>query len=469
MVFNSLAFFVFLAICLVVYRVLPHRGQNLFLLAASYFFYGAWDWRFLGLLLFSTLFDFTIARQLGATQDPRRRRWIVSASICTSLSLLGYFKYVGFFADSLSRLMSQFGVTLRPFELDVVLPVGISFYTFQTMSYVIDVYRGRIAPARNLLDFALYVAFFPQLVAGPIGRAGEILPQVTAPRTQTLAKFQTGAWLILWGLFKKVVIGDNLAWLVDGVYSNAAHPTGPEVLMASWAFGIQAYCDFSGYSDIARGTARLFGFELMVNFRLPYFTTNVGAFWTHWHISLSSWLRDYVYIPLGGNRHRPYRNLFVTMVLCGLWHGAGLTFVLFGAYHGFVVALHRRFAWVFERLTPSGVLARRAWTLLSVVVSFQVITLGWPLFRASSISRSGELFRALFSDPTPGLVREWCLPFAILCLPLLAIQLIQWWMDDLEPVARFPFPLRVALYGALAAGIVLLGEDYGAPFIYFQF
>ncbi len=469
MVFNSLAFFVFLAICLVVYPLLPRRAQNFFLLAASYFFYAAWDWRFLGLILFSTVFDWAIALRLGATQDPRRRRLIVGVSILASLGLLGYFKYVGFFADSLSRLLSFFGVGLRPFELDVVLPVGISFYTFQTLSYVIDVYRGRLAPARNLFDFALFVAFFPQLVAGPIERAGSLLPQIAAPRVQTLEKFSTGAWLILWGLFKKAVIGDNLAQLVDGVYSDAASPTGLEVLAASWAFGIQAYCDFSGYSDIARGTARLFGFELMVNFRLPYFTTNVGAFWTRWHISLSSWLRDYVYIPLGGNRHRQYRNLFLTMLLCGLWHGAGMTFVLFGAYHGIVVALHRRFAWVFARLTPRGALASRAWTLLSVVVSFQVITLSWPLFRASSIRRSGELFFALFSDPSPGLVAEWALPFLALCLPLLAFQLVQWWLDDLEPVGRFPFAVRVALFGALAAGIVLLGEDFGEPFIYFQF
>jgi len=469
MVFNSLAFFVFLALCLIVYRFLPHRAQNHFLLAASYFFYGAWDWRFLGLILFSTVFDWAIALELGRTRDPRRRKLIVGASIVASLGLLGYFKYVGFFADSLARLASLFGFTLRPFELDVVLPVGISFYTFQTMSYVIDVYRGRLDPARNLLDFALYVGFFPQLVAGPIERATSLLPQITAPRAQTLAKFSSGAWLILWGLYKKVVIGDNLAWLIDGVYREGAQPTGLEVLVASWAFGIQAYCDFSGYSDIARGTARWFGFELMVNFRLPYFTTNVGAFWTRWHISLSSWLRDYVYIPLGGNRRKQYRNLFLTMVLCGLWHGAGLTFVLFGAYHGFVVALHRRFAWVFARIAPRGALAGRLWTLASVFVSFQVITLGWPLFRASTIARSGELFRALATDWRPGLVADWVLPFTVLCLPLVAIQLVQWWLDELEPFDHFPFAVRVALFGALAAGIVLLGEDYGAPFIYFQF
>jgi D-alanyl-lipoteichoic acid acyltransferase DltB (MBOAT superfamily) len=448
--------------------VLPHRAQNVFLVAASYFFYGAWDWRFLGLIVFSTVFDWAIGLWLGATTDARRRRQILGLSICVSLCLLGFFKYVGFFSDSLARLVSVFGVTLRPFELNVVLPAGISFYTFKTMSYVIDVYRGRLEPARSLLDFALYVAFFPTLVAGPIERAGAFLPQVSAPRRQTREQIASGSWLVLWGLFKKAVIGDNLARLVAAVYAEAAQPTGPEVWLASWAFGVQAYCDFSGYSDIARGVARLFGFELMLNFRLPYFTTNLGAFWTRWHISLSSWLRDYVYIPLGGNRRLRGRNLFLTMVLCGLWHGAGWTFVLFGAYHGLVVALHRRFAWVFARSAPRGALTGRLWTFASMLVSFQLITLGWLLFRAETIGRSIELFRAL-ADPAPGLVGAWLLPFALLSGPLLAFQLWQARTDDLEPLGRLPIALRVAVCAALAAGIVLLGEDHGAPFIYFQF
>jgi D-alanyl-lipoteichoic acid acyltransferase DltB (MBOAT superfamily) len=469
MVFNSFAFFAFLATCLIVYRALPHRGQNLFLLAASYFFYGAWDWRFLGLILLSTAVDWGVGLGLAASRDPRRRRWLLAASLATSLSLLGFFKYAGFFADSLARLVSLFGVTLTPFELSIVLPVGVSFYTFQTMSYVIDVYRGRVAPARDPLDFALFVAFFPQLVAGPIERAGSLLSQILAPRQQTLAQFSSGAWLILWGLYKKVVIADNLAWLVDAVYAEGSQPTGLEVLMASWAFGIQVYCDFSGYSDIARGTARWFGFELMVNFRLPYFATNIGEFWTRWHISLSTWLRDYVYVPLGGNRRRRDRNLFLTLLLGGLWHGAGATYVLWGAYHGAAVVLHRHLRPLALRLTPTGAAAQRAWLMLCGIANFQIVTLGWPLFRAPSVERSGQLFAALFSDPAPGLVPEWCLPFAALCAPLLLIQCAQWWSDDLEPVARFPLALRIFVYAAVAAGIVLFGEDFGEPFIYFQF
>jgi D-alanyl-lipoteichoic acid acyltransferase DltB (MBOAT superfamily) len=469
MVFNSLSFFVFLALCLLVYRVLPHRAQNVFLVLASYFFYGAWDWRFLGLIWFSTVFDWAMGLSIARSGDPRRRRLLLGASIAASLCLLGFFKYVNFFSESFAGLVSLFGVTITPFELAIVLPAGISFYTFKTMSYVIDVYRGRLAPEQSLLAFALYVAFFPTLVAGPIERAGAFLPQVHTPRRQTLEKFSSGAWLILWGLFKKAVIGDNLAWLTDAVYAAGSQPTGPEVLMASWAFGIQIYCDFSGYSDIARGLARLFGFELMLNFRLPYFATNIADFWTRWHISLSSWLRDYVYIPLGGNRLHQSRNLFVTMVLCGLWHGAGWNYVLFGVYHGFFSTLHRRIEGIFARATPAGRIAGGLWTLASVILTFQLVSLAWPIFRAPTIARSGELLLAVATDFTPGLVTTWALPFTLLCAPLLAFQLVQWWRDDLEPVGKFRFGWRVFLYAAVAAAIVLFGEDYGEPFIYFQF
>jgi D-alanyl-lipoteichoic acid acyltransferase DltB (MBOAT superfamily) len=470
MLFNSFAFFVFLAVVWLVYRILPHRAQNRWLLAASYFFYGAWDWRFLGLIAASTLVDYVVALALEASADPRRRKALVTTSLVANLGLLGAFKYAGFFADSLAALLGLFGIEPSPFTVRVLLPVGISFYTFQTLSYTIDVYRRRLRPTRDLLDFALYVAFFPQLVAGPIERAVNLLPQIQHPRTVSMEKLSRGSWLILWGLFKKVVIADNLWPLVDAVYAPSASPTGPEVLLASYAFGILAYCDFSGYSDIARGTARLLGFELMLNFRLPYLTGNLGEFWRRWHISLSSWLRDYVYIPLGGNRTHVNRNLWLTMVLCGLWHGAGWNYVLFGVYHGTLMVAHRvaapwRERWLgFER-SP----ARQLWHVAAVVITFHVVTLGWPIFRAETIGRSAELWWLLASDFDPGLAAAWLPRLLFLCTPLFLMHAVQVATRELEPVHRFPLPVRALVYAALLAGIALLGEDFGEEFIYFQF
>jgi D-alanyl-lipoteichoic acid acyltransferase DltB (MBOAT superfamily) len=470
MLFNSLAFLVFFAIVFAVYLPLPRRAQNLWLLAASYFFYGAWNWRFLGLILLSTAISFAAALAIGASRSPRRRRAVLAASLVADLGILGAFKYAGFFAESLRELFALFGVPLSAFTLDVLLPVGISFYTFQTMSYTIDVYRGQLRATWDLLDFALFVAFFPQLVAGPIERATNLLPQIGRARRVSLEKIRGGAWLFLWGLFKKVVIADNLWPLVDAVYAEGSRPTGAEVLVASYAFGVLAYCDFSGYSDIARGTARILGFELMLNFDLPYFTRSLQEFWRRWHISLSSWLRDYLYIPLGGNRSRPNRNLWLTMVLCGLWHGAGWNYLAFGAYHGTIMVLYRwserwRERWLGFR-SPG---ARRAWAIASVVITFHVVTLGWPVFRAESIGRTFELWTALVASPGIGLVPEWAPRFALLALPLALVDGLALRTGDLEVVHRLAWPVRAVLYAGLVAGIVLLGEDFGEDFIYFQF
>ena len=462
MLFNSLAFFAFLAVVYPVYRWLSWRGQNRWLLAASYFFYGAWDWRFLGLIFVSTLLDYVVALSLAASRDPRRRRQLVSVSIVGNLGLLGVFKYADFFADSLVELAGVFGLTLSPLTLHVILPVGISFYTFQTLSYTIDVYRGRLEPCRDFFDFALFVAFFPQLVAGPIERATNLLPQIQRARRPDAEAIGSGAWLVLWGTFKKVAIADNVLPIVHAVFAPGAQPTGPEVLMASYAFGLFAYCDFSGYSDIARGSARLLGFELMLNFDLPYFASSLRDFWRRWHISLSTWLRDYLYVPLGGNRRRPLFNLWLTMVLCGLWHGAGWNYVAFGAYHGTILVLYRlcepwRERWLAFR-SPA---ARRAWTAASIVITFHVVTLGWPIFEPDSIARTAQLWTLLFTNSEPGLVPEWIAPFALLAAPLLAVQALQLATRDLEPVGRLPVPLRAAALALVVAGIVLLGEDFG--------
>ncbi len=470
MLFNSLAFIVFLVVAYALCRVLPHKFQNLWLLACSYFFYGAWDWRFLGLILLSTLIDYYIGLGIGASANPRRRKRLVTLSVVANLALLGVFKYTGFFLDSLTDLTRLFGIELNPFTLEVVLPVGFSFYTFQTLSYTIDVYRGRMEPTRNFFDLALFVAFFPQLVAGPIERAVNLIPQIQKPRAMDSVAMGSGSWLILWGLFKKAVIADHCLPLVEAVFASEATPTGAEVLMASYAFGFYAYCDFSGYSDIARGTARVLGFDLMVNFNLPYYTRTLQDFWRRWHISLSSWLRDYLYIPLGGNRRRALFNLWITMVLCGLWHGAGWNYVMFGVYHGTLLVLFQITAPLRERwLRFESPAARRVWVLVSTLITYHVVSFGWPIFAAPGVGRTWELWVLQLTNFEIGLAGEWLQTFMVLCTPLFLFQALQLKSGDLEPLGRWPVWARALVYLVIFLLLVLLGEDFGEQFLYFQF
>jgi D-alanyl-lipoteichoic acid acyltransferase DltB (MBOAT superfamily) len=472
MLFNTADFAFFFAAVFILTLLLPHRLQNRMLLAGSYLFYAAWDWRFLSLLAISTLVDYFVGRALGSESNPRRRRLLVTTSIVVNLGILGCFKYAGFFAESLRGLFAGFGVELPDFVIRVVLPVGISFYTFQTLSYTIDLYRGKLEPTRNLLDFALYVAFFPQLVAGPIERATRLLPQVLAPRRITWAAIRSGAWLVLWGYFKKVVIADNLATLVDAVYAPSAQPTGGELMLATYAFTIQIYCDFSGYTDIARGVARILGFDLMVNFRLPYWATSPADHWRRWHISLSSWLRDYLYISLGGNRRgglRTYVNLMITMVLGGLWHGAAWPFVLWGAFHGAALCIHRALQPLLARVAPRGFAAHWLWWGLRVLFTFHLIVFGFILFRAGSLEHIGRLLAVLADGLAPGMALAWILPFGALVAPLVIMEFGQWRSGELEPVIRLPLALRSTVYALVFLAIALIGEDGGEAFIYFQF
>ena len=470
--FDSFEFWPFFAACLLLTLLLPHRAQNRMLLVASYAFYASWDWRFLGLLLLSTIVDYSVGLRLGSTDDARRRRWLLGASLGTNLGLLGYFKYRGFFAESLAELGQSIGITVSPFVLDVVLPVGISFYTFQTLSYTIDVYRGSIAPTRNLLDLALYVAFFPQLVAGPIERAGSLLPQVQRVRERSWERIGSGAWLALWGLFKKVAIADNLAPLVDAVHAPASDPTGPEVALAMYAFAFQLYCDFSGYTDIARGTARMMGFDLRINFDLPYLARNPQEFWRRWHVSLSSWLRDYLYIPLGGNRSstaRTYVNLLLTMLIAGLWHGAAWTFVLFGAFHGVWQCLHGVSRQVLPSWSPTSALLERAWIAVKIIVTFHLVCLGFLMFRAESVARFGELVMALFTVWEVGSAGAWLLPLSLVLLPLLAMEAVEALTGRREVPLSWPAPIRTLTYVSVVIWLATFGERGGAPFVYFQF
>jgi len=466
MLFNSDVFLRFFAAFLLLYYLARGslRLRNLLLVAASYLFYGWWDYRFLALLLASTVLDFSVGLGLQATQElPLRRAWL-GLSLAGNLGMLGFFKYYGFFAESFATLLGHFGLRPSLLTLHVVLPVGISFYTFQTLSYAIDVFRRKIPATRDFLRFATYVSFFPQLVAGPIERGGHLLPQFSQTRTIARTMVIEGLWLMIWGMFKKVVVADNLAPLVEMVY-HAPPNSSPMVILATIAFGLQIYGDFSGYSDIARGIARVLGFELMLNFNLPYLATNPRDFWRRWHISLSTWLRDYLYISLGGNRlgrTRTALNLWLTMLLGGLWHGAAWNYVLWGCWHGGGLVAHR--AWSGDRNNAEGRWKPLAWAGTVLFVSY-----GWLLFRAGSLERILALTSALAHWNAPPYIYSYLLSLTVFSAPLL---LMQWWQSrsgDLLIPLRLP-PLVLGLVeGLLIWSILIFWRKDSTPFIYFQF
>jgi alginate O-acetyltransferase complex protein AlgI len=471
-VFNSIQFVVFFAVVYAVYRLLGHRAQNLWLLAASYSFYAAWDWRFTGLLAASTLVSYGAGLALGrpvVRASRTRSLQVLWAGLGFLLAVLGFFKYAGFFADSAVRAFSAIGFDVGQPALAIILPLGISFYTFMAMAYVVDVYRGDLPPVTSLVDYALFVAYFPHLVAGPILRAPALMPQFAAPRTIRGSDLTAGAWLIAIGLFKKIVVADNLSPMVDAVFAPAFPAAGGDVLIATYAFALQIYGDFAGYSDMARGISQLFGIELNVNFRFPYAVTNPREFWRHWHISLSTWLRDYLYKPLGGSRDGTWatnRNLMITMVLGGLWHGAAWSFVLWGAYQGAWLVAHRGY----EALRGARATTSRLASIAAWFVTLHLTCYGWLLFRARSFEQIRAMTWALVTDwrISPEVVPEvrTLIGFG---LPLVLLHAYEWWRDDLLAVPKLSLVPRYVVYGAVFYLILLFGSFGGAQFIYFQF
>lgn len=476
MLFTELNFWFFFAIVGTAYLVLPHKAQNRLLLAASYVFYGAWDWRFLSLILLSTVVDYFVAIHMDRETQQTRRKRLLWISIACNLGMLAIFKYLGFFVESLGAMLQNIGYTADPFMLSIVLPVGISFYTFQTMSYTIDVYRRELKPTSDFLDFALFVSFFPQLVAGPIERAKNLLPNISEPRILSWDALRRGAVLCLVGLIKKLVIADGIAPSVDAIYSSP-DPSRLDIILATWLFAIQIYCDFSGYTDIARGVAKMLGFRLMRNFAQPYFSADPQEFWRRWHISLSTWLRDYLYISLGGNRGgrwKTYRNLMATMTLGGLWHGAAWNFVLWGMYQGGLLAMHRALSGTHKRV-GEGVRRTFGANLLRIgmiALFFQVVSYGWLLFRAGSFSQildfSGRLLGTIpgpttISVPTP--------PFAA----LLAMGVLFLWdlmverTGDVQFYARWHIAVRAIIFAAMVYLLAFGMTTATSAFIYFQF
>jgi D-alanyl-lipoteichoic acid acyltransferase DltB (MBOAT superfamily) len=481
MLFNSFAFFVFFPLVSAAYFLLPHRMRWLLLLVASYMFYMWWRPEYAVLLLISTVVDFTAARRIHDSTDQRVRiRWL-RLSILVNLGMLACFKYYNFANDNLRTLISGLGLPYAVPDLDVLLPVGISFYTFQTMSYTIDVYRGHMEPTRHLGRFALFVTFFPQLVAGPIERAPNLLPQFIQRIRLDPARVVGGLKLMLWGFVKKVVVADRIAPVADHIYATPGLMEWSTLVLGGLLFGIQIYCDFSGYSDIAIGAARVLGIHLMQNFRTPYLSASIAEFWTRWHISLSAWFRDYIYIPLGGNRvsgHHRYFNLLVVFFISGLWHGAGWTFVLFGVLHGVyvVMAIATRSWW--QRINAAIGLERlpRLHHLLRVAGTFALVTFSWFVFRAQDIADTFTIVErvASFAEGPVGIASL----FAVFKPGILAVTLLLGFLflafdHHVEAIVhgnrRLSRPMGLLFHAALLVLLVLFG-DYGeVAFMYFQF
>jgi alginate O-acetyltransferase complex protein AlgI len=437
------------------------------LLLASYVFYGAWDWRFLFLLFGSTVIDFFVAQQLDKTESVRRRKCLLGVSLVVNLGALGFFKYFHFFTGEMVTLLQQMGWQVNPGTLDIILPVGISFYTFQTLSYTIDVYRRQRKHVDGFLDFALYVSFFPQLVAGPIERSSRLLPQICNERTRQEGDFAQGCYLVILGLFKKVIIADTMANIVNGLFSvSTAELTGTDCLVAVYAFALQIYCDFSGYSAIARGVSKWMGFDLMVNFDTPYFAITPSEFWQRWHISLSSWLRDYLYIPLGGNRGgrlMTYRNLMLTMVLGGLWHGAGWTFLVWGAFHGLILCAYRPITgWI------KGV--RWPGKFILGLVMFHLVCISWLLFRAESMSQAWAMFVRIVTDMRWSVLSTYTLGMIVVFAgPLLVFEYWLYRKGDLLALLKKHWLIRGLVYAYAIVTLWMLPPGAVHEFIYFQF
>ena len=484
MFFNSLDFAVFLPIVFVLYWFVAKKSiklQNLLIVVASYVFYGWWDWRFLSLILFSTIVDYSIGKKLIKEESQSKRKIFLWASILVNLGFLGFFKYYNFFAENFVSAFTFFGGEISSNSLNVILPVGISFYTFQTLSYSIDVYRRKLEPTTDFIAFSAFVSFFPQLVAGPIERATNLLPQFYRERVFDYGKATDGLRQILWGLFKKVVIADNCAALADLMFNSPSDYSGSTLLLGSIFFAFQIYGDFSGYSDIAIGTSRLFGFDLKQNFAFPYFSRDIAEFWRRWHISLSTWFRDYLYIPLGGSRggtSMKIRNTFIIFIVSGFWHGANWTFLAWGALNALYflpLLLAKR-----NRSNLNVVAENSMFPSLrecfSMLTTFTITCLAWILFRAESVDHALKYFGGMislstFTIPTiPGKNPE-----IVLVLCLLTVFLVIEWLGRRGQFALEYLPLksgrpvRWVFYAMLVFSIYVFKSTQQQQFLYFQF
>lgn len=477
MLFNSIDFALFLPIVFGLYWFVFHKKlnrQNLLLLIASYTFYGWWDWRFLSLIIFSSCVDYLVAQALGRQNNLVKRKQLLAISLAVNIGFLGFFKYYNFFAESFASAFTLFGQDFEPNRLTVILPVGISFYTFQTMSYSIDVYRRKLKPEKNVISFFSFVSFFPQLVAGPIERASHLLPQFNKNRVFEYDKASDGLRQILWGLTKKMVVADQCAIFVNEIFGSHTEHSGSTFLLAAILFAVQIYCDFSGYSDVAIGTARLFGFNLTQNFAFPFFSRDIAEFWRRWHISLFNWCKDYIYIPLGGSRKGKSKQALFALTAygtLGLWHGANFTFILFGLLHG-VAYIFLVFADTKKKvgIISQGKLFPSLREVLQMAITFTFFFFTLIIFRSDSIQDAFLYYQNilsldLFTMPTS--MPKKSLLFAVTCIT------IEWFQRDkqhaLEIVeTKIPAVIRYGFYYFLIYMILLHGINQ-AEFVYFQF
>lgn len=469
MLFNSVDFFLFLPIVFAIYWAIQRslRLQNTFLVLASYIFYGWWDWRFLGLIIFSTLLDYTLSRNMNKV-----KLWL---SLIGNLGVLGFFKYYNFFLESWIDAWGSIGVEMYASTMKIILPVGISFYTFQTLSYSIDVYRGKLKPAKDPIAFAAFVGFFPQLVAGPIERAVKLLPQLESPRIFDFKDAVTGLRLILWGMFKKVVVADTCARYADAIFSDPTGYSSPSLVMGAIYFSFQIYGDFSGYSDIAIGTSRLFGIKLSTNFKSPYFSRDIAEFWRRWHISLSTWFRDYLYIPLGGSRGSKatiLRNVAIIFLVSGLWHGANWTFVVWGGVHA---ALFIPLILTGANRTHTSDVVAQGRTLSSfkeicqMSLTFAMVTLAWVFFRADSLDHAFQYLGGIFAFNLNTEPHH----FVLIAIAFMGIMVLVDWLSRTGEIPKWWLtkrmtPVRWAAY-SIAVLLILKNLQNGSSFIYFQF
>ena len=477
MLFNSISFLIFLPIVFILYWFVlgkNYRRQNVMLLFASFFFYACWDWRFLFLLIFSILLDFFSARQIERSSTNSQAKFWLILSIGINLGFLGFFKYYNFFIESFIAFFNQFGLSMNIWLIKIVLPVGISFYTFHGLSYIIDVYKKRIKAETNVVEYALFVSYFPLLVAGPIERATHLLPQIKKPRNFNYEQATDGLRQILWGLFKKIVIADNCAPIVNEIFANSDQEPASRLVLGAVLFAFQIYGDFSGYSDIALGVSKLFGIELLKNFAFPYFSRDIAEFWRRWHISLSSWFRDYVYIPLGGSKGGLWmkvRNTFIIFLLSGFWHGANWTFIIWGGLNAlfFMPLLLSKKNRNNIDVVAKGKLFPTFREIISITTTFILTCFAWVFFRAESVSHAVQYLRDIFSESLFIYPEGLTLKIAVLVSILF---IVEWFNRDRFhgfEIKRFPSYYRFILYVGLLLIILWFGNFNNNEFIYFQF
>ncbi|WP_298757696.1 MBOAT family O-acyltransferase [uncultured Psychroserpens sp.] len=469
MLFNSIEFLIFFPVVFAIYWMLKNSvsKQNILLLISSYVFYGWWDWRFLSLIVYSSFIDYLTGLKIeNSPSKTLKKRWLL-VSLISNLGLLAVFKYYNFFADSFAQSMASLGWQVDDLTLNIILPVGISFYTFQTLSYTIDIYRDKLKPTKDIVVFFTYVSLFPQLVAGPIERASNLIPQIKNKRIFKASQFNDGIFQIIVGLFRKIVIADNLAIYVDTVYENPDLHNGSSLLIATLFYAFQIYYDFSGYSDIAIGSAKLLGFNFNQNFNFPYFSKSITEFWRRWHISLSSWLKDYLYISLGGNRKGikiTYRNLLITMLLGGLWHGSSWNFVIWGAIHGIALAIEK---FTFSKLNIKN------FNVLGSIWTFTVVLLSWVFFRAQDLSSSMLIIKRIlsfdFGAPFIGNMNTVIIAILMLFLGLSFDVFIFRKKVALEYYGSSLKTGSLAVFVSILIMIITLFYSTSNNFIYFQF